>query len=107
MSIAKLPTALICGISGQAGARVAQHLLGRSYRVVGASRDAQISAFSNRDRLGIRDKLEAASMGINDFRSVLQVLARFEPSEIYSHGRQSSVDLSPRLGSGPEYADPT
>lgn len=94
MSTAKIPTALICGISGQDGAYLAQHLLSRGYRVVGTSRDAQISGFSNLDRLGIRDKLEVASMAINDFRSVLQVLARVEPSEIYNLAGQSSVGLS-------------
>jgi GDPmannose 4,6-dehydratase len=94
MSIETARTALICGISGQDGAYLAQQLLDRGYRVVGTSRDAQMSGFGNLARLGIRDRVEVASMAINDFRSVLNVLARFRPSEIYNLAGQSSVGLS-------------
>jgi GDPmannose 4,6-dehydratase len=87
-------TALICGISGQDGAYLAALLLGKGYRVVGTSRDAQIGEFGNLARLGLGGRVELASMAINDFRSVLQVLARFEPDEIYNLAGQSSVGLS-------------
>jgi len=87
-------TALICGISGQDGAYLAQLLLEKGYRVVGTSRDAQVGAFGNLARLGISGRVELASMAVNDFRSVLQVLARCEPDEIYNLAGQSSVGLS-------------
>ncbi len=87
-------TALICGISGQDGAYLARLLLQQGYRVVGASRDAQISTFGNLVKLGIRDQVELTSMVLSDFRSVLQVLAKFEPNEIYNLAGQSSVGLS-------------
>ena len=87
-------TALICGISGQDGAYLARLLLERGYRVAGTSRDAQMSQFVNLTRLGIRDRVELTSMAINDFRSVLQALARFEPDEVYNLGGQTSVGLS-------------
>src|SRR3990167_3169465 len=87
-------TALICGISGQDGAYLARLLLDRGYRVAGTSRDEQMSGFRNLDRLGIRDRVELASMAINDFRSVLQVMARFKPDEVYNLAGQSSVGLS-------------
>ena len=77
-------TALICGISGQDGAYLAELLLGKGYRVVGTSRDAQMSRFSNLGTLGIFDQVEVASMATNDFRSVLQVLAQYEPDEVYN-----------------------
>ena len=88
------PTALICGISGQDGAYLARLLLQQGYRVVGTSRDAQMSSFRNLERLGIREQVEVASMALSDFRSVLQVLARFQPNEIYNLAGQSSVGLS-------------
>ena len=94
MSTATPRTALICGISGQDGAYLAQLLLDRGYRVVGSSRDAQMSGFGNLARLGLRDRVELVSMAINDFRSVLQVLARFEPDEVYNFAGQSSVGQS-------------
>lgn len=87
-------TALICGISGQDGAYLARLLLEKGCRVVGTSRDAQVSGFGNLARLGIRERVEVFSMAINDFRSVLQVLARVEPDEIYNLAGQSSVGLS-------------
>jgi len=77
-------TALICGISGQDGSYLAELLLGKGYRVVGTSRDAQMSSFENLKRLNIRDQVEVASMAMNDFRSVLNVLARYQPDEIYN-----------------------
>lgn len=88
------PTALICGISGQDGGYLAKFLLHKGYRVVGTSRDDQMSGFGNLAVLGIRDQVEVASMAINDFRSVLQVLARFRPTEIYNLAGQTSVGLS-------------
>lgn len=87
-------TALICGISGQDGAYLAQLLLKQGYCVIGASRDAQVSSFGNLNKLGIRDQVEVASMALSDFRSVLQVLAKFDPDEIYNLAGQSSVGLS-------------
>jgi GDPmannose 4,6-dehydratase len=87
-------TALICGISGQDGSYLARHLLEKGYRVAGTSRDAQLSPFTNLATLGIRDKVELHSMSLNDFRSVLQVLTRVRPDEIYNLAGQTSVFLS-------------
>lgn len=86
--------ALICGISGQDGAYLAQLLLDKGYQVTGTSRDAQITPFANLLRLGIRDRIGLTSMVLTDFRSVLQTLARTEPDEVYNLAGQSSVGLS-------------
>ncbi len=87
-------TAMICGISGQDGAYLAQLLLGKGYRVIGTSRDAQMSSFRNLVQLDIRNHVEVTSMALNDFRSVLQALAHFSPTEIYNLAGQTSVGLS-------------
>ena len=86
--------ALVCGISGQDGAYLAQLLLSKGYEVHGTSRDAQVASFSNLKKLGIRGRVSFHSMAPNDFRSVLQVLTRTEPDEIYNLAGQSSVGLS-------------
>ena len=86
--------ALICGISGQDGAYLSQFLLNKKYEVCGASRDAQISAFGNLKYLGIDKQISFYSMALNDFRSVLQVLTKVHPDEIYNLAGQSSVGLS-------------
>jgi GDPmannose 4,6-dehydratase len=90
----KQKKALICGISGQDGAYLAQFLLAKGYQVVGSSRDAQMSAFANLVRLGVRDRIEVESVALIDFRSVLQALIKVEPDEVYNLAGQSSVGLS-------------
>jgi GDPmannose 4,6-dehydratase len=87
-------TALILGVSGQDGSYLAQLLLEKGYRVIGSSRDAQMSHFSNLIRLNIRDQVEMESASLNDFRSVLQVLKKVRPDEVYNLAGQSSVGLS-------------
>lgn len=86
--------ALICGISGQDGAYLARLLLHKGYEVIGTSRDAQVSGFSNLAKLGIIGEVALESMAVNDFRSVLQVVNRTRPDEIYNLAGQSSVALS-------------
>lgn len=53
-----------------------------------------MSTFNNLTRLGIRDSVKLESMSLNDFRSVLQVLAKIEPDEVYNLAGQTSVGLS-------------
>jgi len=86
--------ALIFGISGQDGSYLAQFLLHKGYKVYGTSRDVQMASFRNLVRLGIHDKIELFSVAINDFRSILQVIMKVEPDEIYNLAGQSSVGLS-------------
>ncbi len=86
--------ALICGVSGQDGAYLAQLLLEKGYTVVGTSRDAQVSSFRNLLRLGIREKIQYESLVPTDFRSVLQVISKTQPDEIYNLAGQTSVGLS-------------
>ena len=69
-------------------------LLERGYAVHGTSRDAQLSNFPNLKRLGIRERVIVSSMAVTDFRSVLQVLLRVRPTEVYNLAGQSSVGLS-------------
>lgn len=86
--------ALITGVSGQDGSYLARYLLGHGYEVWGTSRDAHMASFRNLERLGIRDRVRLESLALNDFRSVLQVLAKVQPDEVYNLGGQSSVSLS-------------
>lgn len=92
-----MKTALICGVSGQDGAYLAKLLLDKGYNVCGTSRDAQASSFRNLVRLGIRDQVKLESMSLTDFRSVLQVLTKVKPDEVYNLAGQTSVGLSFQL----------
>jgi GDPmannose 4,6-dehydratase len=89
-----MKTAMIIGVSGQDGSYLAKLLSGKGYKVWGTSRDAQISSFRNLHLLGVRDQVHVESMSLNDFRSVIQVLSRIGPDEIYNLAGQTSVGLS-------------
>ena len=87
-------TGLICGISGQDGAYLASHLLELGYTVVGTSRDASANRFEGLSRLGIRERVTVTSMSLVDFRSTVQVIAHYQPDEIYNLAGQTSVVTS-------------
>lgn len=83
--------ALITGITGQDGAYLARHLLGKGYRVVGAARR---SASINKWRLvelGIETAVELASLEMSEETSVRSILEDVRPDEIYNLAAQSFV----------------
>lgn len=86
--------ALICGVSGQDGAYLAQFLLGKGYKIYGGSRDATTNSFTNLKKLNIVDDIELVSINLIDFRSTLQTINKIMPDEIYNLSGQSSVGLS-------------
>lgn len=86
--------ALIIGVSGQDGTYLAKLLLEKGYVVIGTSRDATSSTFANLKSMGIWEDVQVESVSLNDFRSVIQVLKKHHPDEIYNLAGQSSVGLS-------------
>jgi GDPmannose 4,6-dehydratase len=86
--------ALICGVGGQDGAYLAQLLIDKGYEVWGTSRDAQMTEFRNLKELQLEQRVNLCSMAPTDFRSVLTVLTRCVPDEVYFLAGQSSVGLS-------------
>ncbi len=86
--------ALICGIGGQDGGYLAKFLLGKGYELYGTSRDVHLMSDRGLHALNIADQVVLRSMAINDFRSVLTVLAEVKPDEVYNLAGQSAVGLS-------------
>jgi GDPmannose 4,6-dehydratase len=86
--------ALICGIGGQDGGYLAKLLLDKGYEVYGTSRDKHLMSGRGLHALGIADRVKLFSMAVNDFRSVLTVLAQVKPDEFYNLAGQTSVGLS-------------
>lgn len=86
--------ALICGVSGQDGAYLAQYLLSKQYEVFGGSRDVVKSNFSNLTKLGIIDRVKLIDLNIAAPDNVKSVLSKTVPSEIYNLAGQSSVGIS-------------
>ncbi|MGE4481789.1 GDP-mannose 4,6-dehydratase [Acidocella sp.] len=91
-----MKTALITGISGQDGAYLSQLLLGKGYRVVGlARRTSTADRAGERLRwLGLEHDVELADGDLTDLSSLIRVLAKTSPDEVYNLGAQSFVALS-------------
>jgi len=86
--------ALICGVSGQDGSYLAKLLLSKGYEVWGSSRDAELNSFHNLHLLGIYDAVQMISLNPGDIGSILGLLRRVRPDEVFSLAGQSSVGLS-------------
>lgn len=89
-----MTVALICGVSGQDGAYLSSFLLKKGYKIIGSSRDAELSSFSNLRHLNIFNDVELISLSPTDFRSVISAIKKHKPNEIYNLSGQSSVGLS-------------
>jgi GDPmannose 4,6-dehydratase len=89
-----MKTALITGITGQDGAYLAESLLNKGYRVVGAERRASTRNRQRLDELGITERIDFADFDLADQGNMLRVLGRYEPDEVYNLAAQSFVALS-------------
>jgi GDPmannose 4,6-dehydratase len=86
--------AMICGVTGQDGSYLAKLLLSKGYEVWGSSRDAELNPFHNLHYLGIFDAVQRISLNPIDVGSILGILRRIRPDEVFSLSGQSSVGLS-------------
>jgi GDPmannose 4,6-dehydratase len=87
-----VPTALITGITGQDGSYLAEYLLSLGYRVVGVTRR---TSTETRSRVAhLQDQIEFVSGDLLDQTSLLALMARFQPDEIYNLAAQSFVPTS-------------
>lgn len=86
--------ALICGISGQDGAYLAEFLLSKGYEVFGTSRDVETNDFQNLFKLNVISRVRLIPMMPSEIGSTLEVLRMTAPDEIYNLSGQSSVGLS-------------
>ncbi len=88
--------ALICGVTGQDGAYLAQFLLAKGYQVYGSTRDLH-GPHTNLHRLGIFAHVHLLQVHLPDLASVLSAFERATPDEIYNLAGQTSVTLSFQL----------
>ena len=87
-------TALITGITGQDGAYLAQFLLGKGYRVVGLTPRRGSDTMWRLRELGVLGRIEITYGDVTDMGSVLGVVTRLRPDEIYNLAAQSFVGAS-------------
>jgi GDPmannose 4,6-dehydratase len=84
--------ALITGIAGQDGSYLAELLLAKGYEVHGMVRGSSREAFERLE--GIRDRITLHPGDLLDERSLVEVLRRCEPDEVYNLAAMSFVATS-------------
>lgn len=91
-----MPRALIFGITGQDGAYLAQFLLGKGYEVFGVARRSSSPdlKLENLRWLGVHDAITLCDGDVTDMSSVVRVIQRVSPDEIYNLAAQSFVRTS-------------
>ncbi len=87
-------TALITGITGQDGAYLAQSLLHKGYRIVGAVRRASTLNLPRLAALELMGQVELSTLDMQDFGSIVRLIEEVKPHEVYNLGGQSSVQAS-------------
>jgi len=86
--------ALITGVTGQDGAYLAQFLLDKGYEVFGLVRRMVNRNFENLEYLGIENKIDLVDGDLTDEASLINVIKRIYPDEIYNLAAQSFVGTS-------------
>lgn len=89
-----MKTAFITGVSGQDGAYLAALLLGKGYRVIGLTRTYTSSSLTGLKYLGIENDVILEECDLLDFSSILKLLKKYQPDEVYNLSAQSSVGVS-------------
>jgi len=84
--------ALITGITGQDGSYLAELLLEKGYRVVGMVRRSSAENFYRIEH--IRDRIELEQADLLDQYSLIDVLKRVQPAEVYNLAAMSFVPTS-------------
>jgi GDPmannose 4,6-dehydratase len=89
-------TAFITGITGQDGAYLAKLLLDKGYKVVGANprRSSNGVNFWRLDSLGITDQVVLEDCDLVDLSSLIRILTKHQPDEVYNLAAQSFVQTS-------------
>lgn len=91
-----MKTAFITGITGQDGAYIAQLLLQKGYRVIGLVRRSSTQDINDTRLkwLGLAHDVELVDGDLADPSSLIRLLQKEQPDEIYNLGAQSFVGSS-------------
>ena len=84
-------TALIIGATGQDGAHLARHLLGKGHLVHGTFRRETSNKLWRLEHFGLIDRIRLAEFEIGDSHSIIQLLSEVSPDEIYHLAGHSMV----------------
>lgn len=87
-----MPVALITGITGQDGSYLAELLLSKQYQVVGMVRRSSTVTFERIQH--IQDQIDIIQGDLHDQSSLLDLIERYKPDEVYNLAAQSFVPTS-------------
>jgi len=87
-----MPTALITGITGQDGSYLAEFLLAKGYDVIGMVRRSSTVTFQRINK--IQDNITILQGDLHDQSSLVDLIERFRPDEVYNLAAQSFVPTS-------------
>lgn len=87
-----MPTALISGITGQDGSYLAEFLLEKGYEVVGMVRRSSTVTFDRIEH--IQDDITLEQGDLHDQGSLVNLIEKHQPDEIYNLAAQSFVPTS-------------
>jgi GDPmannose 4,6-dehydratase len=87
-----MPTAIITGITGQDGSYLAEFLLAKGYEVIGMVRRSSTVTFQRIKQ--IQDDITIIQGDLHDQSSLVDVIERYRPEEVYNLAAQSFVPTS-------------
>jgi GDPmannose 4,6-dehydratase len=90
----QLKTAFITGISGQDGAYLSKLLLKKGYKIIGITRNNHIDSLEKLKCLQIGEHVVMEECDLLDISSIIALINKYQPDEIYNLAAQSSVGLS-------------
>ena len=92
----KIKKALITGITGQDGSYLAEFLLKKKYQVFGIVRRVALEDETHRlwRIKHLLDKIKLSSASLESYASIVKIVQKIKPDEIYHLGAQSYVSYS-------------
>jgi GDPmannose 4,6-dehydratase len=87
-----MPTAIITGITGQDGSYLAEFLLAKGYEVIGMVRRSSTVTFQRIKH--IQDNVLIIQGDLHDQSSLVDLIERYRPDEVYNLAAQSFVPTS-------------
>ena len=94
MDSVKSKIAFITGITGQDGAYLSRLLVNKGYEVIGITRSYHEDNLEKLKRLKVSNHVKIEECDLLDLSSVIALVSKYQPDEIYNLAAQSSVGLS-------------
>jgi GDPmannose 4,6-dehydratase len=87
-------TAIITGVTGQDGMYLSKLLLNKGYQIIGLVRGGINESIPGFSYLGIEGKVRLELCDLHDITQIINLIKKYNPSEIYNLAAQSSVGQS-------------